>query len=108
MQDRYLCSPPDYSLAPQCPPYFFHSRIATGCKAPCAQQQLECEYNANLRTVRQMLRVLSQLASDHVSSDPIAHVFSVWLLGTNFQLPHFLFSNQWQHIRRKYDVPTTT
>jgi len=29
MQDRHLCCPPTFSLAPQCPPHFFHSRIAT-------------------------------------------------------------------------------
>jgi len=31
LQGRYLCCPPNFSLAPQCPPHFFHSRIATGC-----------------------------------------------------------------------------
>jgi len=31
MQERHLCWPPYFfSLAPQCPPQFFHSRIATG------------------------------------------------------------------------------
>jgi len=29
MQDRYLCCPPAFSLAPQWLPHFFHSRIAT-------------------------------------------------------------------------------
>jgi len=29
MQDWHLCCPPSFSLAPQCAPRFFHSRIAT-------------------------------------------------------------------------------
>jgi len=29
MQDRHLCWPPTFSLAPQWPPHFFHYGIAT-------------------------------------------------------------------------------
>jgi len=30
MQDRHLCWPLAFSLAPQWPPHFFNSRLATG------------------------------------------------------------------------------
>jgi len=32
MQDRHLCWSPYFSLTPQCPRYFFNSRIATELK----------------------------------------------------------------------------
>jgi len=59
---------------------------------------------SNLRIVRQMLRVLSQLASNSVLYSP-AYFFS-WLLRNKFLVPKFLFSSLWQHGRGKYNVPT--
>jgi len=45
----------------------------------------------NLKTMRQMLRVLRQLVSDNVLVQPSLPV-SVGLLRTKFQVPNFLFS----------------
>jgi len=50
---------------------------------------LECEWNA-IKTVRQMLRVLSQLASDNVLAQPSV-LSSIVLLITTFQVPNFIF-----------------
>jgi len=46
----------------------------------------------NLRPVRQMLRVLSQLASDNILAQHTIR-FQVGLLQTVFQVPNFLFSS---------------
>ena len=61
----------------------------------------------NFKTVRQMLRVPSQLASDQVLAQSGVLV-SVGLLWTKFQVPNFLFSSLWQLGRGKYDVQTAT
>jgi len=51
----------------------------------------------NLRTVRQMFSVLSQLASDDVLAEPrIGYIFSFALLK-----PNFLFSYPYKHGRGK-------
>jgi len=49
MQDRYLCCPPTFSLAPQWPPHFFHSRIAT------VQAAVETEADLQLPQTRCVL-----------------------------------------------------
>jgi len=39
MQDKHLCSPRTFSLAPHGPPHFFHSRIATVYESACLNSQ---------------------------------------------------------------------
>jgi len=62
----------------------------------------------NLRTAKQMLRALSQLASDNVlaQSSVFFVFFLVGYLRNKFQVPNFLFSSLWQLGRRKYSSPT--
>jgi len=49
---------------------------------------------SNLRTVRQMLNVLSQLASDHVLAHPSVLFFSCFIR-PKFQASNFLFLSEW-------------
>jgi len=61
---------------------------------------LKVSGTSNLRTVRQMLNVLSQLASDHVLAQPSVLFFSCFIR-TKFQVSNFLFLSEWQYGRRK-------
>jgi len=61
----------------------------------------------NLRTVRQILRVLSQLASGNVLAEPSIRFLS-WDIKNQISSTKFSISSLWQHGRRKSNVPATT
>jgi len=63
------------------------------CEVSCWQQQLECEWNTNPQNFEadaQSTKLAGFLPSDNVLAQPSVF-FSVGLLGTKFQIPHFLF-----------------
>jgi len=62
----------------------------------------------NLRTVKQMLSVLSQLASENVLAQP-SKLFCSWVIKNQTSSTNFLFSSLLQDVgRAKYNVPLAT